>query len=170
VGTATRAAASAAFAGAFIVCSAAASAPTMTALALTDAATGETLAITPIEEGEEFEIRYVHSFEGTEIHETYVAEGEEIVQVREAYEYHAAGLDGTRETDREGDMSVAEFEQELGSFSVRVAGATEQELVVGGETRPLRSYADAGSTITVEVKRVSYAEYRVRDARTGWQQ
>lgn len=141
--------------------------PTVLVLQLEDTETGESLAAYEIEEGERFEIRYVHSFEKTPIHETYAVEGTEIVQIREAYKYHAAGLEFTRETYREGEWIVSEPDRELGSFSVRVARSTDQSLVVDGTERPLDSYAEPGSGIEISVERMSTAEYYTTKAVTG---
>ncbi|WP_255191387.1 DUF1850 domain-containing protein [Natronobeatus ordinarius] len=154
--------------GAVFLLAVAAAAPTITTVQLTDRESGETLAVYPLEEGEEFEIRYVHSFEKTPIHETYVVDGSDIVQVREAYAYHAAGLEHSRETYREGNMTVSEFERELGTFSVRVASTTEQDLVIDGRERPLQSYAESGSTIQFSAERTNYAVYRLLSAAGRW--
>jgi hypothetical protein len=126
---------------------------------LEDAHTGESLAAYEVEEGERFEIRYVHSFEKTPIHETYAVEEGEIVQVREAYKYHAAGLEFTRETYREGDWIVSEPDRELGSFMIRVAGSTEQVLVVDDTGRSLDTYAEPGTSVQISIEQMSAAEY-----------
>lgn len=144
-----------------------AASPTVLVLHLEDIETGESLAVYEVEAGDRFEIRYVHSFEKTPIHETYAVEGEGIVQVREAYKYHAAGLEFTRETYREGDWIVSEPDRELDSFTVRVARTTEQSLVVDGTERSLDSYAEPGSGVRVSVERMNAAEYRLTNATTG---
>lgn len=141
--------------------------PTLLVLHLEDAHSGERLAVHAVEEGERFEIRYVHSFEKTPIHETYAVEDGGIVQVREAYKYHAAGLEFTRETYREGDWIVSEPDRELGAFTVRVAGSTEQSLVVNGNERPLEAYAEPGTAIRISVEHMGAAEYHATKAITG---
>jgi hypothetical protein len=141
--------------------------PALLVLQLEDAQTGERLAAYEVEAGERFEIRYVHSFKRTPIHETYAAEDEGIVQVREAYKYHAAGLEFTRETYREGDWIVSEPDRELGEFTVRVAGTTEQSLVVDGTKRTLGAYAEPGTGIRISVERMGAAEYHATKAITG---
>ncbi|MFC6905445.1 DUF1850 domain-containing protein [Halalkalicoccus tibetensis] len=140
--------------------------PSLLVLQLEDAETGERLGSHAIGEGERFEVRYVHSFEGTEIRETYTAEDEGIVQVREAYEYHAAGLEFTRETYREDGWIVSDVERELGCFTVRVAGSTEQSLVVGGTERSLEAYAEPGTGIELSIERTSRAEHHATNTRT----
>ncbi len=155
-------------AGSVLLLAAVVAAPTVTTIQLTDGESGDTLAVYPLEEGEAFEIRYVHSFEGTPIHETYVVDETEIVQVREAYEYHAAGLEHGRETYREENMTVSELDHELGTFSVRVAATTDQDLVVDGQERPLDSYAESGSTIQFSAERTNYVAYRLLRAAGIW--
>lgn len=138
--------------------------PTVVVLQLEDTETGERLAAYEIAEGERFEIRYVHSFEKTPIHETYAVEGSEIVQTREAYKYHAAGLEFTRETHREGEWIVSEPGRELDSITIRVARTTEQSLVVDGTERSLASYADPGSGIEISVEEMNAIEYHATEA------
>lgn len=154
--------------GAALLLGAVIASPTVPTVQLTDAETGETLAVYSLEEGDEFEIRYVHSFEGTPIHETYVVENGEIVQVREAYAYHAAGLEHSRETYREGNMTVSKLDNELGEFSVRVAATTEQTLVIDGEKRALDSYAEPGSTIQLSAAERNGATYQLLRASGRW--
>ena len=154
--------------GAALLLGAVIASPTVPTVQLTDAETDETLAVYSLEEGDEFEIRYVHSFEGTPIHETYTVDDGEIVQIREAYAYHAAGLEHSRETYRDGNMTVSELDHELGSFSVRVAGTTEQSLVIDGEKRALDSYAEPGSTIRISATERNGVTDRLLRAAGSW--
>ena len=154
--------------GAALLLGAVVASPTVSTVQLADAEADETLAVYSLEEGETFEIRYIHSFEGTPIHETYTVEDGEIVQVREAYAYHAAGLEHSRETYRDGNMTVSELDHELGSFSVRVAGTTEQSLVIDGEQRALDSYAEPGSTIRISATERNSVTDRLLRAVGDW--
>jgi hypothetical protein len=140
--------------------------PTVLVLQLEDAETGERLAAYEVEEDTQFEIQYVHSFEKTPIHETYAVEDGEIVQVREAYKYHAAGLEYTRETHRDGEWIVGEPDREIGEFTIRVARSTDQSLVFDGVERSLDTYAEPGTGIEISVEQVSMAEYHATSVTT----
>lgn len=140
--------------------------PTVLVVQLEDTQTGERLAAYEVEEGTQFEIRYVHSFEKTPIHETYEVSNGEIRQVREAYKYHAAGLEYARETHREGEWIVSEPDRELDSFAIRVARSTDQSFVFDGAERSLDSYAEPGSGIQISVERISTVEYHATSVTT----
>jgi hypothetical protein len=125
--------------------------PTSQALVIEHAEHDEQLESYAVEDGDQFEIQYVHSFEKTPIHQRYEVNGTAIVQVEERYKYFASGTDHTHETYQDGNWTVAPLEEEHESFTVRVAGSTEQNIVIDGTEKPLDSYAEPGEPITISV-------------------
>ncbi|XVH31262.1 DUF1850 domain-containing protein [Haloferacaceae archaeon DSL9] len=128
-------------------------------MTITHAETDEPLAIHQIEDGERFELRYVHSFEKTPIYETFEIRDGSIYLIREAYGYHAAGLAYTYEVEQDGDMQVIRMNREIGTFTIRIAETTEQSFVIDGEERPLTTYADPRTPITVATHETTYLRY-----------
>lgn len=112
---------------------------------------GEQLESYSVTDGDQFEIQYVHSFEKTPIHQRYEVNETAIVQVEERYKYYASGTDHTHETYQDGNWTVAPLEEGHESFTIRVAGSTEQNLVIDGAEIPLDSYAEPGEPIKISV-------------------
>ncbi|WP_336363317.1 DUF1850 domain-containing protein [Halalkalicoccus salilacus] len=132
----------------------------LTVLRLEDPRSGESLGVERVEEGDRFAIHYVHSFDKTPIREVYEVRDGGIVQIREEFKYHAIGLEYTEGNQtREGEFTVLHMERRFDSFTVRVAKATDQSLVIGGEKRPLSSYTERWGSIRFSVERVSYLGY-----------
>lgn len=132
----------------------------LTVLRLGDPRSGESLGVFRIEEGDRFAIHYVHSFDKTPIREVYEVRDGGIVQIREEFKYHAIGLEYTEGNQtREGEFTVLHMDRRFDSFTVRVAKATDQSLVIEGEKRPLSSYTERWGSIRFSVERVSYPGY-----------
>ena len=142
-----------------VVCIVLAAVPAGTVVHIEHGQSGETRAVYPIDDGEEFSIEYVHSSEKTQIREVYTVDETSIVQVREEYDYYAAGLEFERETRQVDGWTVADVDQEIGSFSVRTAATTEQRLLIADENRSLQTYTDPWETMTISAENVTYLEY-----------
>lgn len=132
----------------------------LTVLRLEDPRSGESLGVFRVEEGDRFAIHYVHSFDKTPIREVYEIRDGGIVQIREEFKYHAIGLEYTEgDQTREGEFTVLHMDRRLDSFTVRVAKATDQSLVIEGEKRLLSSYTERWGSIRFSVERASYPGY-----------
>lgn len=132
----------------------------LTVLHLEDPRSGENLGVFRVEEGDRFAVHYVHSFDKTPIREIYEVRDDRIVQIREEFKYHAIGLEYTEANQtREGEFTVLHMERRFDSFTVRVAKATDQSLVIDGESHPLSSYTERWNSIRFSVERVGYPRY-----------
>ncbi|MWV65874.1 DUF1850 domain-containing protein [Halorubrum sp. JWXQ-INN 858] len=137
---------------------AAATLPAEDAVVLENPETGETYDRFTLEPDETFAVTYIHSFEKTPVTGVYTVRDGEIHQVREEYAYNAAGLGYTRSERREGNRTVVDVDERVGSFAVRISDSEDHYLTVDGDDRPLDSYADTWSTVRVTTERVSYLE------------
>ena len=142
-----------------ITCTVLAAIPAGSVIHIEHRQSGDTRAVYPIDDGEEFAIEYIHSSEKTPIREVYTVDGTSIIQVREGYKYYAAGLEFTRETRQVDGWTVADVDQEVGTFSVRTAATTEQRLLIADENRSLQTYTEPWETIRISAKNVTYLEY-----------
>lgn len=142
----------------FASVAAAAALPAGDAVVIDDPETGEVHDRFTLDAGETFAVTYVHSFEKTPVTAVYTVRDGEIHQVREEYAYNAAGLGYTRSERREGNRSVVDVDERVGSFTIRISDSEAHYLTVDGRDRPLDSYAEPWSTVRVTTDRVSYLE------------
>ena len=132
--------------------------PAETAVVIEDPETGEQHDLFTLEPDESFSVTYIHSSEGTPVTGVYTVEDGRIHQLREEYDYNAAGLEYTRPERREGNRTIVDIDEPVDSFTLRVSDSEDHYLTVDGEDRPLADYDGTWATLRITTDDESYLD------------